>query len=98
MAADGRNSYRGRVADLQHRAISDRIAERLRRGGSLHADGLRTDTGHRDSWRRPSTTLYGRFLSAVKGIAAVLGGLGSRPLASPAVPGATPVGMGGAVD
>jgi len=48
--------------------------------------------------RRPSTTLSGRFLSAVKGIAAVLGGLGSRPLASPAVPGATPVGMGGAVD
>jgi hypothetical protein len=97
MAADGRNSYRGRVADLQHRAISDRIAEHLRRGGSPHTDELRTDTGHRDSWRRPSTTLSGRFLSAVKG-AAVLGGLGSRPLASPAIPGATPVGMGGAVD
>jgi hypothetical protein len=55
MAAGGRNSYRGRVADLRHRAIVDRIAEFLWRGELLDlapdlALGSLADEGLMRSW------------------------------------------------
>jgi hypothetical protein len=55
MVSDSRNSYRGRVADLRHRAIVDRIAECLRRGELLDlapdlALGSLADEGVMRSW------------------------------------------------
>ena len=55
MLSDSRNSYRGRVADLRHRAIVDRIAECLRRGELLDlapdlALGSLADEGVMRSW------------------------------------------------
>jgi hypothetical protein len=55
MVSDSQNSYRGRVADLGHRAIADRIAECLRRGELLDlapdlALGSLADEGVMRSW------------------------------------------------